>query len=63
MLGRKNKSNSCFEWELTVLAVRLAVLEEERAVSEQFPAVDAVEAFWVEVLADRIQAILRTEKY
>lgn len=40
-----------------VFAVGLAVLEEEGAVSEQFTAIDAVEAFGVEVLANRVQAI------
>lgn len=40
-----------------VFAVGLAVLEEEGAVAEQLSAVDTVEAFGVEVLADSVQAI------
>lgn len=41
----------------TGFAVRLAVLQEEWRVSEQFSAVGASEAFRVEVLSDGLQAV------
>lgn len=39
------------------LAVRLALLQEERTVAEQFATVRARETLWMEVLADGVQAI------
>lgn len=43
----------------TSLTVRKTVLQEEWVVTKQFAAVSAVEALRVEVLANRVQAILR----
>jgi hypothetical protein len=46
---------------LTSLTVRKTVLQEEWVITKQFAAVSAVEAFGVEVLANRVQAILENK--
>jgi hypothetical protein len=46
---------------LTSLTVRKTVLQEEWVITKQFAAVSAVEAFGVEVLANRVQAILKNK--
>jgi len=49
----------CFIAEiLTSFAVRQSFLQEERIVTEKFATISAVEALRVEVLSNRVQAIL-----
>lgn len=48
--------------ERTSFAVGQSLLEEEWAVAEQFAAVRALEAFRVEVLSNRVQAVLQQRK-
>lgn len=47
---------------LTSFAIRQSFLQEERTVTEELATISTVEAFRVEVLSNRVQAILLTEK-
>lgn len=46
---------------LTSFAVGQSFLQEERAIAEEFAAIGAVKAFRVEVLSNRVQAVLDIE--